>query len=237
MEDTLKPPVNRLSLEEVLGGAPGATAVVFHDGSVVTYAELARRPSDPLLQTIIEVLETGGDELRAKLDAMLTFLPLREVPDTAVVDGELYGGLATLRAGGTVWMFDGLELQAQVEAIARIGRPAGLCVASEWAGTAPVAYLCSSRHLRRPSPSTRLIRHYEHVAAVRDDHPAFAFGSVGRAAAGWSIFAASPSGGRLPTDATGELMVRGPRREYRTGDVGHVDREGFVYVERWKEGA
>lgn len=229
--------MSRLSLEEVLGGAPEATAVAFHEGSVVTYAELARRPSDALLQTIIEVLETGGEELRAKLDAMLTFLPLREVPDTAVVDGELYGGLATLRGGGTVWMFDGLEREAQVEAIARVGRPVGLCVASEWARAAPVAYVCSSRHLRRPSPSTRLIRHYEHVAAVSDEHPAFAFGAAGRAAPGWSIFAASPSGGRLPTDATGELMVRGPQREYRTGDVGHVDRDGFVYVERRKEGA
>src|SRR5207248_5983158 len=93
------------------------------------------------------------------------------------------------------------------------------------------------------------------VTAVSDDEPAFALGSVGRALPGISVFAVGESGARLPTDASGELAVRGPSvmlgylgdaaatarvlstdGTLRTGDWGRVDRNGYVYVEGRKDG-
>ena len=85
---------------------------------------------------------------------------------------------------------------------------------------------------------------YQRIADAAD-HP----GSVGRAALHCDLRIVDESGGEVAAGTTGEILVRGPNvmdgywnkpREstaaldggwYRTGDVGHADRDGFLYVD------
>ncbi|MBK7864529.1 MAG: acyl--CoA ligase [Archangiaceae bacterium] len=75
----------------------------------------------------------SGAGLRANVEAILTYLPVAEVSDTALLLPLHYSyalvgqALTTLHAGGTVWLLDGLPyVGEQLEAISRIGRPVGL---------------------------------------------------------------------------------------------------------------
>ena len=85
---------------------------------------------------------------------------------------------------------------------------------------------------------------YQRIADAAD-HP----GSVGKAALHCDLRIVDESGGDVPAGTTGEILVRGPNvmegywdkpREsaealqggwYHTGDVGHADAEGFLYVD------
>jgi long-chain acyl-CoA synthetase len=230
----------------------------------------------------------SAEGIRANVEAILSYLPVREVPDTAIVLPLHYSyalvgqALTTFRAGGTVWLFNALEFPAQkLEAMAAIGRPVGLSSVPaslrllartelEKRSGVKLGYVASAGG-RLEAPVIELVRQAfgrvrffnqyglteasPRVTALSDDHPAFAFGSVGRALPGLGVFAVGPHGERLPTDASGELAVRGPSvmlgylndppatarvlgpdGTLRTGDFGHVDRDGFVYVEGRKDG-
>ncbi len=230
----------------------------------------------------------SGDGIRANVEAILGYLPVREVPDTALVLPLHYSyalvgqALTTLRVGGTVWLFNGLEFPVQkLAAMAAVGRPVGLSSVPaslrllaraelEQKSGARLGYVASAGGrldapvvalVRQAFGAVRFFNQYglteasPRVTAVSDEHPAFAFGSVGRALPGLTVFAVSPSGERLPTDASGELAVRGPSvmlgylndaagtarvlspdGTLRTGDFGHVDRDGFVFVEGRSDG-
>jgi len=230
----------------------------------------------------------SAEGIRANVEAILTYLPVREVPDTALVLPLRYSyalvgqALTTLRAGGTVWLLNGLEFPVQkLDAMAAIGRPIGLSSVPaslrllaraelERKSGARLGYVASAGGrldapvvalVRQAFGAVRFFNQYglteasPRVTAVSDEHPAFAFGSVGRALPGLTVFAVGATGERLPTDASGELAVRGPSvmlgylgdREatarvlsaegvLRTGDWGHVDRDGFVFVEGRKDG-
>ena len=85
---------------------------------------------------------------------------------------------------------------------------------------------------------------YQRIADAAG-HP----GSVGKAALHCDLRIVDASGGDVPAGTTGEILVRGPNvmegywdkpREsaealqggwYHTGDVGHADAEGFLYVD------
>jgi fatty-acyl-CoA synthase len=85
---------------------------------------------------------------------------------------------------------------------------------------------------------------YQRIADAVD-HP----GSVGKAALHCDLRIVDESGGEVAAGTTGEILVRGPNvmdgywnraREstaaldggwYHTGDVGHADRDGFLYVD------
>ena len=73
--------------------------------------------------------------------------------------------------------------------------------------------------------------------------------SVGRALPGIDVYAVDEQGGRITSDAEGELMIDGPtvmagyykrddltaevideRGVFRTGDIGRVDDEGYIYI-------
>ncbi len=75
----------------------------------------------------------GGAGLRANVEAILSYLPVTAVPDTALLLPLHYSyalvgqALTTLHAGGTVHLLHGLTYPAeQLAAIARVGRPVGL---------------------------------------------------------------------------------------------------------------
>ncbi|MBL8952384.1 MAG: acyl--CoA ligase [Myxococcaceae bacterium] len=230
----------------------------------------------------------SAEGLRANVDAILSYLPVREVPDTALVLPLHYSyalvgqALTTLRAGGTLWLLGSLEYPNQkLVAMAAIGRPVGLSSVPaslrllagaelEQKSGARLGYVASAgghlaapviARVRQAFGQVRFFNQYglteasPRVTAVSDEHPAFAFGSVGRPLPGLSVFAVGPSGERLPTDASGELAVRGPSvmlgylgdaaatarvlsvdGVLRTGDFGHVDRDGFVFVEGRRDG-
>jgi acyl-CoA synthetase (AMP-forming)/AMP-acid ligase II len=92
------------------------------------------------------------------------------------------------------------------------------------------------------------------VTAIADDDPRFEAGSVGRPLPGLSVVAVDEAGEALPPGAVGELAVAGPSvmRGYlddpdgtarafcghglRTGDVGHVDAAGYVWVAGRRDG-
>jgi len=87
------------------------------------------------------------------------------------------------------------------------------------------------------------------AAHQRIDDAAGHPGSVGKAALHCDLRLVDEAGGDVPAGTTGEILVRGPNvmdgywnkpREsaealaggwYHTGDVGHADREGFLYVD------
>ena len=257
-------------------------------------------PSEPVPDGAALLLYTSGstggpkgvllsaDGMRANVEAILSYLPVREVPDTALVLPLHYSyalvgqALTTLRAGGTLWLLEGLPFPAdKLAAMKAIGRPVGLSSVPaslrllartelEVRSGVKLGYVASAggrldaaviEVVRRAFNPPRFFNQWglteasPRVTAVSDEHPAFAFGSVGRPLPGLSVFAVGPSGERLPTDATGELAVRGPSvmlgylgdpegtarvlsadGTLRTGDAGHVDRDGFVFVEGRKDG-
>jgi long-chain acyl-CoA synthetase len=109
--------------------------------------------------------------------------------------------------------------------------------------------------VRAAFPGARMFNQYglteasPRVTALDDSSPAFARGSVGRPLEGIDVWAASPDGARLPANAEGQLVVRGPSvmlgylddtdattraldasGALFTGDAGHVDGDGFVFV-------
>lgn len=109
-------------------------------------------------------------------------------------------------------------------------------------------------------PRARLFNQYglteasPRVTAVSDREEPFARGSVGRPIAGMSVRAVDESGVEVPAGTLGELEVRGPSvmRGYlddeeataralsggwlRTGDAGHVDEQGYVWVAGRRDG-
>jgi long-chain acyl-CoA synthetase len=226
--------------------------------------------------------------LRANAEAILGYLPIARVPDTALLLPLHYSyalvgqALTTLHAGGTVWLFNGLAYaREQLDAIARIGRPVGLSsvptglrslASMQLEAKAPLrlGYLASAGGrltsetvalVRSAFPGVQLFNQYglteasPRVAAISDDHPAFAYGSVGRALPGLHVFAVDASGARLPAGAPGELAVRGPSvmlgylgdpqatarvlgsdGTLRTGDSGYVDENGYVFVQGRNDG-
>jgi long-chain acyl-CoA synthetase len=92
------------------------------------------------------------------------------------------------------------------------------------------------------------------VTALSDAEEPFARGSVGRPIAGMSVRAVDEGGSAVPPGTLGELEVRGPSvmRGYldddaataraltggwlRTGDAGHVDEAGYVWVAGRRDG-
>jgi acyl-CoA synthetase (AMP-forming)/AMP-acid ligase II len=114
-------------------------------------------------------------------------------------------------------------------------------------------------HIRRVLPSLRVqlmfgLTECKRAAIMPVDEDLRRPGSCGRALPGTEVIAVGPDGQVLPAGTTGELVVRGPhvmagywrqpqltairfpRRdglipELRTGDLGWVDDEGFVYHE------
>ncbi len=92
------------------------------------------------------------------------------------------------------------------------------------------------------------------VTALSHDEPAYALGSVGKGIRGVEVFAVDESGARLAPGEHGEIAVRGPSvmlgymddpeatervlsdGTLRSGDAGHVDASGFVFVEGRKDG-
>lgn len=92
------------------------------------------------------------------------------------------------------------------------------------------------------------------VTALADTEAAYARGSVGRGIRGVEVFAVDESGKRLGPGEHGEIAVRGPSvmlgymddpeatakvladGTLRSGDAGHVDADGFVFVEGRKDG-
>jgi long-chain acyl-CoA synthetase len=226
--------------------------------------------------------------LRANVEAILGYLPVAQVPDTALLLPLHYSyalvgqALTTLHAGGTVWLLNGLSYaREQLDALARIARPVGLSsvptslralASTQLEAKAPVrlGYVASAggrltaetvTRVRSAFPGVRLFNQYglteasPRVAAISDGHPAFAYGSVGRALNGLQVFAVGPSGARQPAGAPGELAVRGPSvmlgylgdpeatarvlapdGTLRTGDTGYVDENGYIFVEGRNDG-
>jgi acyl-CoA synthetase (AMP-forming)/AMP-acid ligase II len=92
------------------------------------------------------------------------------------------------------------------------------------------------------------------VTALSHDEPAYEKGSVGKGIRGVEVFAVDEAGARLPAGAHGEIAVRGPSvmlgymddpeatakvladGVLRSGDAGHVDEDGYVFVEGRKDG-
>lgn len=230
----------------------------------------------------------SAEGIRANVEAICSYLPVRAVPDTALVLPLRYSyalvgqALVTLHAGGTLWLFNTLAYPAhQLAAMGQVGRPVGLSAVpaslrllarteSAQKSGARVGYVASAGGRLEPGivelvrtafGQVRFFNQYglteasPRVTAVSDEQPAFALGSVGTALPGLVVFAVDAAGQRLPTDATGELALRGPSvmlgylddpkatarvlsadGTLRTGDFGHVDRNGFVFVEGRKDG-
>ncbi len=92
------------------------------------------------------------------------------------------------------------------------------------------------------------------VTALAHHEPAYALGSVGKGIDGVEVFAVDEAGARLPAGVHGEIALRGPSvmigymddpeatakvlsgGVLRSGDAGHVDADGFVFVEGRKDG-
>lgn len=213
-----------------------------------------------------------GAGIRANVEAILSYLPVREHPRTALTLPLAYSyalvgqAITTLRAGGTLLLLDGLPYPAlQLEAMAQLGAtglstvPAALRLYSaslEQGSPAPaLGYVASAggrldRHtaaaLRRAFPAARIFSQYglteasPRVAAIEDADPAFARGAAGRPLPGIEVWTDGPDGEicvRGPSVMLGYLdepeataRVLSPDGALRTGDLGHLDDTGALFV-------
>ena len=254
----------RLERRQASAIDPRAALVLFTSGST-------GRPKGVLL---------GGGGLRANVEAILRYLPVREHSRTALTLPLAYSYalvgqvLTTLRAGATLLLLHDLGYPAvQLEAMVRLAAtglssvPTALRLLARAAvegGARPrLGYVASAGAaleastaacLRAAFPEARLFNQYglteasPRVAAIDDRDPAFAAGAAGRALPGLEVWAAREDRRCAPGEE-GDLRVRGesvmlgylddleasakalaPDGSLRTGDRGHLDAGGAIFV-------
>jgi long-chain acyl-CoA synthetase len=213
--------------------------------------------------------------IEANVDAILTYLPIRAHPRTAVTLPLSYSYalvgqvLTTQRAGGTLLLlgdiaFPPVQLEAMVrlEASGLSSVPTSLrLLARAIAEGAPRpklgyvasagAALGSAQALRGAFPGARLFNQYglteasPRVSAISDAEPQFDKGSVGRPLPGieshvdpeGNLFVRGPSVmlGYLD-DPQATARVLSPDGTLRTGDMAHIDADGYLYIEGRTDG-
>lgn len=225
----------------------GSTGLRANVDAILNYLPIERYPRTAVVLPLTYGYALVGQAFTT-LAAGGTLLLLHELPFAAQVDA-----LVTLGAQGLSTVPTSLRLLARASAeLADRSRPRLGYVAS--AGAAFDTSFAS--RLRRSFPGARLFNQYglteasPRVAAISDDDPAFARGSVGRPLAGLEAWTIAPDGRRQPPGTPGEIVVRGPSvmlgyldepaatdavlgpdGALRTGDAGTVDAAGYLHVE------
>ncbi len=249
-----------LQVEPRAGGAPldpRAAMILFTSGS-------SGKPKGVLL---------SGAGLRANVEAILTYLPVREFGRTALTLPLSYSyalvgqAITTLSVGGTLLLLGSIPYPAlQLEAMTELGAtglstvPTALrlhlsALLEEGLPAPPLGYVASAggpldvrtaASLRRAFPRARIFNQYglteasPRVAAIEDSDPAFARGAAGRPLPGIEVWSDGPDGeicvrgpsvmlGYLDApEATAQVLSAGG--VLRTGDLGHLDETGALFV-------
>ncbi|MBS2023280.1 MAG: acyl--CoA ligase [Deltaproteobacteria bacterium] len=130
--------------------------------------------------------------------------------------------------------------------VASAGAALEPAIAAQVHSAFPHATLFSQYGLTEASPR---------VAAISSEEPAFARGATGRALEGLDLWIEDDAGARVPAGAQGQIVVRGPSvmlgylddpeatqralgadGGLRTGDLGHVDESGILFVHGRNDG-
>ncbi len=218
------------------GGAPGddagapARVAFLHAFPVGTNAgqEVLRLPLRRSGVTAVALAAFDPEELCAA------------VAEHGVTRLQLVPAMAQVLVASGAWRTSDLS---SVERVTLSSAPLPPALLPALSAAFPNATLCNAYALTESGTARTLL-----VGAER--HP----GSVGRPVGGTEVRVVDDSGGDVPAGGTGEIWLRrpgAPRREYyrdpeataaafagdwlRTGDLGHLDDEGHLYVDDRKK--